>query len=431
MLKQIIFIVVLLAALGFFAFTMKRLLDFFKLTKGSVKDRIDQVKERVVHTLLVAFGQTKILRKPIAGAMHATIYWGFLVITVGTVEMVIDGVLGTERILGFLGPLYDVVTLSGEVMALAIIFAVGVFLSRRYIVIPKRFIAPEMKKSSNIDATIVLIFTFFLMVSLLMMNYGYMSLHPGGDYEGLYPVSWLAMKVFGGQDLHLIHEIGWWVHIVLVLAFLNLLPYSKHFHVILSTFNVFFKKLEPAGKLNNIPEVTTEIQLMMDPSAPMPEEAGDPPRFGVKDVEDVSWKNLLDSYTCTECGRCSEVCPANSTGKKLSPRKIMKDLRARMTEKGPEMVKNKEYDDGKSLFDYTTPEELWACTTCGACMQECPVEIEHVPLIINLRQYLVMEESSAPQELNSMFNNIENNGAPWPMPASARFDWANDISRPA
>ncbi|MCB9233714.1 MAG: (Fe-S)-binding protein [Bacteroidia bacterium] len=437
--KQIIFLIFLLAAFGFFGYTIHRLYSFLSKTKP-LDGKVDNIGARIAHTLRVAFGQSKILRKwqIVAGAMHATIFWGFLVITVGTGEMILDGVLGTERVLGFLGPVYDVITISGEVFAALIVLAVFGFLARRYIKKPKRFIAPEMKPSSNMDATIVLIMTFLLMVSLLEMNLGYLLVTPADEVVGMYPITGALAGSFSGLGegaQHLIFESGWWIHIVLVLLFLNLLPYSKHFHVMASIPNVFLMNMGPKGKLSNMQSVTNEIKMMMDPNAAA--EMGElppPSRFGIKDVEDASWKTVLDSYTCTECGRCTASCPANITGKKLSPRKLFKDVRHRMTEKGPGLAKattEKPYDDGKSLFDYITPEELWACTSCGACVQECPVEIQHIPLIVDMRRYLVMEESKAPEALLSMFNNIENNGCPWPMPASSRFDWANHIEMPA
>jgi ferredoxin len=439
-LKQIIFIVMFLVAVGMFGYTAWRIWSYFKLTKKTA--RFDQIGKRTVHMLMVAFGQTKILRKATAGILHALVYWGFMVITVGTLEMVIDGFTGAHRSLGILGPVYDVVTASGDVFAAIILISCVMFLWRRYITKPKRFIAPEMKPKSRMDATVILSMIMMLMISLIGMNMAYVQ-HMRGvqefyaannmgelKIEGIYPVSQALLSVITipHSAVHLVHEINWWIHIFLVLAFLNILPLSKHFHVMLSIPNVFFHRLEPAGQLDSMPSITNEIKVMLGlPDAPDPSTLPPPSRFGVKDVEDVTWKSLMDSYTCTECGRCTASCPANITGKKLSPRKIFIDLRARMSEKGPGLVKDAKFDDGKSLFDRITPEELWACTTCGACMAECPVDIEHVPLIVDLRRYLVMEESKAPAALNSMFTNIENNGAPWAMPASARFDWANEI----
>lgn len=431
--KQIAFIIYTLLSLGFFGYTCYRLWQLFKLTKLDT-NRFDQVGKRINHTLKIAIGQFKILRKPVAGTLHALVFWGFIVITIGTAEMIVDGIFGTERVLAFLGIGYDIITASGEIFAAIILVAGSIFLIRRYITKPKRFEAPEMKPKSRMDATVIIFLIFLLMFSLIGMNMAWYRLGEmfSVDVPGAFPVSAMLTGLISGMDLgtlHTFHEVNWWIHIALVLAFLNILPYSKHFHVLLSVPNVYFKNFSPAGRLSNMEAVMNEVKSFMDPSAAAAPEAdmGEPERFGIKDIEDISWKTLFDSYTCTECGRCTDVCPANITGKKLSPRKLFIDVRARMTKKGPEKVKNPEFDDGKSLLDYITPEELWGCTTCGACMQECPVEIEHVPLIVDMRRYLVLEESSAPMELMSMFQNIENNGAPWAMAASARFDWANEL----
>jgi heterodisulfide reductase subunit C len=434
--KQVVFIFVFLIAVAFFCWTVWKLIRYFKLTKP--ESRTDQIPKRLASLLVVGFAQSKILRFSIAGILHATIFWGFIVITFGTAEIALDGLFGTERIFGFLGPIYDVIMVSGEVFAALIIVAVIAFLGRRYITKPRRFVAPEMKPSSRNDATRVLLLTFLLMASLLAMNIGYVLENPNSTV-GFFPVSEALKGLFAGMGetgIHILYETGWWTHILLVLVFLNVLPYSKHFHVMLSLPNVFLKNLEAPGKLKNNATITKEVKMMMDPNAnPYAAPAEGEPveeigRFGVKDVKDLTWKTLLDAYTCTECGRCTSVCPANITGKKLSPRKLFIDVRHRMKDVGPELVQNAEFTDNKSLFDYITPEELWACTTCGACMQECPVEIAHVPLIVNMRQYLVMEEAKAPAAINMMLTNIQNNGAPWAMSASTRFDWANDVEMP-
>jgi heterodisulfide reductase subunit C len=259
-------------------------------------------------------------------------------------------------------------------------------------------------------------------------------LHPNG-FEGVYPVSeWLAgfMSGMSGDNLHTVHEAGWWSHILLIFIFANVLPYSKHFHVFMSVPNVFLSRLESLGYVRNMKEITEEVKLMMDPDAAFSEpaegEGEEPQRFGAKDVDDLIWKNYFDSLACTECGRCTAVCPANITGKLLSPRKIMVDTRARMKEKGPGLLKNANYDDGKSLLrDYISEEELWACTMCNACAQECPININQPSIILELRRYLVMEEAAAPAELNAMFTNVENNGAPWQYPQEDRMKWAEGL----
>ena len=274
------------------------------------------------------------------------------------------------------------------------------------------------------------------MLSLIGMNSFYLAMTPN-NAEGWYPISRFLAPSFSGMEAHSLnfwHELNWWMHIVLVFIFANILPYSKHFHVFLSVPNVFLSRLEPLGYLPNMPNITEEVKLMLDPDAAFAEPAEteeEPERFGVLDAEDVTWKNYLDSLACTECGRCTSVCPANITGKKLSPRKIMINLRARMKEKGPGLVKDgKSYSDNKSLIrDYISEEELWACTTCNACAMECPININHPTLIVDMRRYLVMEESSAPAMLNTMFQNIENNGAPWQYSPEDRLLWADDLER--
>lgn len=431
---QIIFIGLTISTFVFFGYTCFSILSYFKLTKRNTYPVFNKINERVYLTLLVAFGQSTILRKPFAGLLHAIVYWGFLVITIGTVEMIIDGFTGTNRILGSLGGIYSIITTSGEIFAVAVIFSCIIFLGRRYITKPRRFNAVEMKPASKIDATVILSMILLLMLSLLGMNIGYVL---QGGTLGSFPVSNLLASGFTSYNIHTFEMINWWIHISLVYLFLNILPYSKHFHVILAVPNVFLDRIEPKGKLNTMESVTREVKLMMDPNAAFSSESSEPMptppgRFGVKDVEDITWKTLMDAYTCTECGRCTEVCPANITGKLLSPRKLFIDARARMKEKGKGLLKEgKEFSDGKSLVgNYITAEELWACTTCGACMQECPVNINHVPFIIDMRRNLVMEESKAPTQLNQMFMNIENNGAPWQFSPSERFNWAQELYMP-
>ncbi|RKD98455.1 4Fe-4S dicluster domain-containing protein [Marinifilum flexuosum] len=417
MTKQILFIISLAITLGVFAWSVKRLWAFFKLTKPSYP--IKNIGARISHTLDVAFGQTKIFRKPVIGLMHALVFWGFLVITLGSIEIVIDGVFGLERSFAFTGWFYDFVMASGDVFALLIIVFIKAFSLRRSILRIKRFTGVEMSSKSYWDAQIALSFIGLLMLSLLAFNVGYISNHPNG-YEGVYPVS-AAIVNLVNLDLGWLQEPGWWIHILLIFVFANYLPYSKHFHVFLSVPNVFLANLEPLTKYPNLESITKEVKLMLDPEAAY-DESEEVARFGVKDVEDVSWKNYMDSLACTQCGRCTDVCPANITGKLLSPRKIFVDLRKRMDEKGPIAIKGE--DDGKSLLrDYITEEELWACTTCNACAQECPIDISHPNLIMDMRRYLVMEEAAAPAELNTMFTNIENNGAPWQFSPEDRLKW--------
>ena len=426
---QISFTILTLASFGFFGFTIYRLSKIFRLTKKEF--RFDRMGERAFTTLMVAFGQTKMMKRPLAGLLHAMVWWGFLVITIGSIEMIIDGITGNLRSLSFLGPFYSFITASGDIFALLIIISCITFLFRRYITKPKRFIAPEMKPSSRADATFILALILILMVTLLGMNTSYIA-SDMNEYAGSFPISYYLTPFLSNaapEQVVMLEKINWWIHITIIYFFLNFLPYSKHFHVIASVPNVFFTRLQPYAKLGNMESVTREVKLMLNPSE-QSSDAPPPQRFGVKDVEDVTWKTLLDSYTCTECGRCTAVCPANTTGKLLSPRKLFIDLRRRAKDKAPGIIKSgSSFTDGKAVIDpdYITPEELWACTTCMACIEECPVNIDHVPFIVDMRRNLVMEESKVPSGLANMFSNIENNGAPWAFARQDRFNWANDI----
>jgi heterodisulfide reductase subunit C/nitrate reductase gamma subunit len=434
MINQIVFAAALIITLGVFSLTAYRYFKLFKLTRPAFPVR--DIGKRFMLMLNVALGQTKMFRKPFTGIMHAMVFWGFCVILIGSIEMVIDGLWGVERSLKVLGVLHDVIMASGDVFALLVAIAIVVFLGRRLFIHVKRFEGIEMKHISHIDAKIALTIILLLMLTLLGMNTSYVAYNTLVSHEvfGVYPVSQFFAQYFSGfsaDTLHIHHEIHWWAHILLIFFFANLLPYSKHFHVFMSVPNVFLSRLEPLGKLPNMDSVTREVKLMMDPNTAFAAAPSDAPieRFGVKDAEDASWKNYLDSLACTECGRCTSVCPANITGKKLSPRKIVMDLRARMKEKSKGLLKEgKTFDDGRSLIrDFISEEELWACTTCNACAQECPININHPTLIIDMRRYLVMEEGSAPGELKATFNNIENNGAPWQYSPQDRLVWAEGL----
>lgn len=433
--KQIIFAVALLVTLGIFAYTVSRIISWFRFTRPAFPVR--RWGRRFGVMIEVAFGQTKIFRRPVIGLFHALVFWGFCVILIGSIEMVIDGLAGTGRALSVLGPVYDVIIASGDIFAFLVAVSIVVFLIRRLCLHIKRFSGIEMKHVSHVDANIALGLILLLMISLQGMNTSYILsvALTSGQREGVFPVSSLLASVMPVMDypkIQLIHEICWWSHILLIFFFANYLPYSKHFHVFMSVPNVFLSRLDPLGKLPNMPHITREIRMMLNPETDAPSApAQESPlgRFGVKDVEDVTWKNYLDALSCTECGRCTSVCPANITGKKLSPRKIIMDVRARMKEKGPAMVKNgRDYSDGKSLLrDYVTEEELWACTTCNACAMECPININHPSLIVDMRRYLVMEEAKGPGELNAIFSNIENNGAPWQFSREDRLLWTKDL----
>lgn len=434
MTKQIVFAFVLLVTIGTFSFTIFRIIRFFKFTRPAfpVKD----FGKRIKVMLTVAFGQTKIFRRPVIGLFHALVFWGFCVIIFGSIEMVIDGLTGTDKILKTWGPVYNVIMASGDIFAFLVALSIIIFLSRRLFFHIKRFEGIEMKRRSHTDANISLTLILLLMISLMAMNVGFIGCQEttGGSNDGIYPVGRILITVLPRLSLEnfkLIYEVSWWSHILLIFLFANYLPYSKHFHVFMSVPNVFLSRLDPLGKLPNMDSITREVKMMINPDTAYAAPANDIPaeRFGIKDAEDASWKNYFDSLACTECGRCTSVCPANITGKKLSPRKVMMDLRARMKVKGPLMVKNgRDFNDNHSLLkDYISAEELWACTTCNACAKECPININHPTLIVDMRRYLVMEEASAPGEIKAMFNNIENNGAPWQYSAEDRLNWAQDL----
>lgn len=435
MLKQVVFVIALLITLGVFTYTVFRLLAYFKLTRQNFPVR--NLGRRFSLMMQVAFGQTKIFRRPVIGLLHALVFWGFIVILIGSIEMVIDGIIGTERVFKALGVVYDVIIGAGDVFALIIAVAIVIFLIRRIFLHVKRFSGIEMNHKKHVDANVALTLILLLMITLLGMNTFYYqhALSTGHEIYGAFPVSQYIASWFTSMSehpLYVYHEINWWAHILIIFFFANYLPYSKHFHVFLSVPNVFLSRLEPLGKLDTMENVKKEVQMMMNPDAsPESPDEGEEEveRFGVMDVEDVSWKNYFDSLACTQCGRCTDVCPANITGKKLSPRKIIMDVRERMKEKGPGMVKNgKDYSDNKSLLrDYITEEELWACTTCNACARECPININHPTLIVEMRRYLVMEEASGPGDLNAIFNNIENNGAPWQYSPEDRMKWAEEL----
>ncbi|MEI7724486.1 MAG: 4Fe-4S dicluster domain-containing protein [Bacteroidota bacterium] len=435
MVKQLVFAITLIATIGIFSFTINRIIQYFKLTRPAFPVR--DFRKRLWLTFDVAIGQTKIFRRPVIGFFHALVFWGFCVIAFGSIEMVIDGLFGTDRFLKILGPVYDIISASGDVFGLLVGVSIIIFLFRRLFLHIKRFEGIEMKAISHMDANLALSMILLLMISLLGMNMACYAgmIQSGGAATGVYPVSSLLAGLFAGipvEKLGLIYEICWWSHILLIFVFANMLPYSKHFHVFMSVPNVFLSRLEPLGKLQNMDNITREVKMMLDPNTAFAVQPADEipiERFGIKDAEDISWKNYFDSLACTECGRCTSVCPANLTGKRLSPRKIIMDVRARMKEKGPGMVKNgKGYLDNKSLLrDYITEEELWACTTCNACAQECPININHPALIVDMRRFLVMEEASAPGALKGVFSNIENNGAPWQFSQDDRLLWAKDL----
>ncbi|RPG30785.1 MAG: (Fe-S)-binding protein [Muricauda sp. TMED12] len=438
-LPNIVFAVALVLGIGFFARNVKKLSRNIKL--GKDVDVSDNKSQRWKNMAKIALGQTKMVVRPIAGLMHVIVYVGFIIINIEVLEIILDGLLGTHRLFSSLGSLYNFLIGSFEVLALLVIVAVVVFWIRRNIIRIQRFIKPEMKGWPKTDGNMILYIELVLMTLFLTMNAADFQLQQlGADHymqAGTFPVSQFIVPLLDSlseSSLILVERTAWWLHILGILAFLNYLYYSKHLHILLAFPNTYYGKLKPQGQFNNLESVTNEVKLMMDPdadpfAAPAEDDVAEPEKFGASDVMDLNWVQLLNAYTCTECGRCTSECPANQTGKKLSPRKIMMDTRDRLEEVGKIIDANKgEFvPDGKQLLDdYISREELWACTTCNACVQACPVSIDPLSIIVEMRRYLVMEQSAAPTELNNMMSNIENNGAPWPYNQMDRLNWVNE-----
>jgi heterodisulfide reductase subunit C/uncharacterized membrane protein len=429
MISQSIFAIILIAAVYLFGKNVGKIRRNILL--GRDVNRSDRRAERWAVTAKVALGQSKMTKRPVAAVMHFFIYVGFIIINLEVLEIIIDGVFGTHRVFSKLGGLYNMLIGSFEILAVLVLVACVVFLIRRNIIRLKRFSGTEMTQWPKSDANYILLIEISLMTAFLTMNaadHKLQVLHFEHYIQaGSFPVSsWIAPLLPDNREMLVIAErVCWWLHIVGILAFLNYLPYSKHFHILLAFPNTWYSNLEPKGEFTNMASVTNEVKAMLDPSF-VPENNGEVARFGAKDVTDLTWKNLMEAYTCTECGRCTAVCPANITGKLLSPRKIMMDTRDRITEVGNNLDKHgKEHQDGKTLLDdYITREELWACTTCSACVDACPVNINPLEIITEMRRYVVMEESAAPASLNTMFGNVENNGAPWKYSNADRFNWA-------
>lgn len=382
--------------------------------------------------LKVALGQTKMFFRPIPALLHLIVYAGFVIINIEVLEIMIDGIFGTHRILGGLGSFYNFLIGSFEFLALGVWAGCAIFLVRRNLIRLKRFTGVEMTSWPKTDANAILISEILLMTAFLTMNAADAKLQLLGSSHyltaGAFPVSQYLQALLPDTEtaLIVIERVCWWFHIIGIFAFLNYLPYSKHFHILFAFPNTYFSNLEPKGEFNNMKSVTNEVKAMLDPSfTPEEAEAG---RFGAKDINDLSWVNLMNAYTCTECGRCTSVCPANITGKLLSPRKIMMDTRDRMEEVGRNIDKTGQgFDDGKSLIDtHISREEIWACTSCNACTQACPINIDPLAIITELRRYAVMEESQSPASINTMLSNIENNGAPWKYSPADRLNWASE-----
>ena len=443
LITQIVFLLVLIGGIAFFTRNIRRIIRNIKI--GRKVDRNDFPKERWAQMARIAIGQSKMVKKPIAGILHIIVYLGFVIINIEVLEIIIDGIFGTHRILSFLGGIYSFLIGSFEILAILVLVSVVVFWIRRMILQIPRFWNKEMTSWPKNDALNILYFEMVLMSLFLIMNAADHQLQLNGaahyaqeaGIAGAFPISQVLLpwfEGFGNASLIIIERTSWWLHIIGILIFLNYLYYSKHLHILLAFPNVYKAKLTPKGKLDNLESVTSEVKLMMDPDADpyaAPAEGAEnevPEKFGASDVMDLNQIQLLNAYTCTECGRCTAECPANQTGKKLSPRKIMMDTRDRLEEVGEIINKKGKFeDDGKQLLDdYILREELWACTTCNACVEACPVGIDPLSIIMDMRRYLVMEQSAAPKDLAIAMTNIENNGAPWPYNQMDRLNWAEE-----
>jgi heterodisulfide reductase subunit C len=427
---NILFAILLVAGIGFFAQNVKKLTRNINL--GHNVNRSDNPSARWKNMAMIALGQSKMVKRPIAGFLHIIVYVGFVIINLEVLEIIIDGLFGTHRIFSFLGGFYSFLIGSFEVLAVLVLVAVIVFWIRRNGIRLKRFASSDLKGAPKKDADTILYFEMVLMSLFLVMNAT--DLHFQMMNSGNV-ISQYITPLFYNMDIttvEVIERTTWWFHIIGILIFLNYLYYSKHLHILLAFPNTYFADLNAKGKFDNLESVTKEVKLMMDPNADpfaaQPAEAA-PAKFGASDVQDLNWVQLLNAYTCTECGRCTSSCPANQTGKKLSPRKIMMDTRDRLEEVGRNIDTNKGIfvQDNKTLLnDYITAEELWACTSCNACVEECPVNISPLSIIMDMRRYLVMEQSAAPQSLNAMMTNIENNGAPWQYNQQDRLNWKDE-----
>ncbi len=438
-LPNIIFALLLALGIGFFVRNIRKLKRNIALGRDSHRD--DRSSDRWRNMMRVALGQGKMVSRPIAGILHILVYVGFVIINIEVLEILIDGLLGTHRVFAVAGGFYDFLIGSFEILAFLVLVSVIIFWIRRVILKIPRFWNKEMTKWPKNDALNILYFEVVLMALFLLMNASDYALQQMGAIHyvqaGSFPISsWIAGILPQNElTLYYIERGAWWLHIIGILIFLNYLYYSKHLHILLAFPNTYYANLEVPGRFNNLESVTREVKLMMDPSADpyaVPEEEPETvEKFGARDVADLTRIQLLNAYTCTECGRCTSVCPANLTGKELSPRAIMMKTRDRLEEvsdyideHGEEKYKTE--GDGKSLMDYIKAEELWACTSCNACVEACPVDIDPLSIIMDMRRYLVMEESQAPMELNLMMTNVENNGAPWQYNQMDRLNWKDE-----
>ncbi len=437
-LSNILFGILFFSLSGLFARNIRRIIRNIRL--GTAANRSDQPKKRWLHMARIALGQSKMVRKPLSGLLHIIVYIGFIVINIELLEIVIDGFLGTHRIFApFLGGFYDILIGIFEVFSALVLVSVILFWTRRNVVRIKRFWKAEMKGWPKWDADIILYSEVILMGLFLTMNASdyWLQINAQDPYyqtAGSFPVSQWITPLFDGLSIAqviAVERTAWWLHIAGILLFMNYLYYSKHLHIILAFPNTWFAKLTPKGQFTNMQAVTDEVKLMLDPNAdPYAASTTDiaPSTFGAADVVDLNWVQLMNAYSCTECGRCTAECPASQTGKKLSPRKIMMDTRDRLTEVGSFLNKGKEVNANTLLDNYISREELWACTSCNACVEACPIAIDPLSIITDMRRYLVMEQSAAPTALNNMMSNVENNGAPWPFNQQDRIAWREEIN---
>ncbi|MEO9077301.1 MAG: (Fe-S)-binding protein [Gelidibacter sp.] len=435
---NILFAIVLIAGVGYFAKNVKKLIRNIKL--GHDVDVSDHTSQRWKNMAMIALGQSKMVKRPVAGFLHIIVYLGFIIINLEVLEIILDGLFSgvlyeNHRLFSTILPpsVYGFLIGTFEILAVLVFVSVVIFWIRRNVIKVRRFWANEMTSWPKNDANYILYIEMVLMALFLIMNatdLRFQAMETGNV------ISQFLAPLFSGLSegtIHMVERSAWWLHIVGILGFLNYLYFSKHLHILLAFPNTYYGKVKPKGEFDNLEAVTTEVKMMMDPNsdpfAAQPESTEVPAKFGASDVQDLSWVQLLNAYTCTECGRCTSECPANQTGKKLSPRKIMMDTRDRLTEVGKNIDANNGVfkEDGKQLLDdYITREELWACTTCNACVEACPVSIDPMSIIMTMRQYLVMEQSAAPMELNNMMANIENNGAPWPYNQMDRLNWKDE-----
>ena len=431
---NILFVITLVAGIGFFTLNIRKVIRNIKLGKDI--NRSDHSSKRWKNMARIALGQSKMVTRPVSGVLHLIVYVGFIIINVEVLEIIFDGIFGTHRVFKpLLGEgIYGFLIGTFEILAFLVFVAVIIFWLRRNAIRIKRFLSKEMKGWPKSDGNLILYFEMVLMTLFIVMNATDISFQEAsvGNPISQFVAPWFSS--LGLETIHLIERSAWWIHITGILVFLNYLYYSKHLHILLAFPNTFYANLNPKGQLSNVASVTKEVQMMMDPNIDpyaTPEDGEEeevPEKFGASDVMDLNRVQLLNAYTCTECGRCTSACPANLTGKELSPRAIMMKTRDRLEEVGKNIDQNGVFkDDGKQLLnDYITPEELWACTSCNACVEECPINIDPLSIIMEMRRFLVMEQSAAPQELNMMMTNVENNGAMWQYSPMDRLNWKDE-----